>query len=213
MAETTGSEYKENICSLAVQGEHLVHSLLLNIMSIIKHLKTLQSDPVLIHQVISPQPLTATPNQTLSAISSLNIDPLSSDQSSDDPLGSSSNSINNLSLNLQYSLFNSDNEKVKQLDQQCISYLEKLKIIILKIVCLEKKSEESKSLKEADPNELENELDQLLKDDSEKTSSINELEKLKLEAYEKNCIIKKLIDNMRLLQLSINTMNRVSMES
>ncbi|KYQ92050.1 putative mediator complex subunit 30 [Tieghemostelium lacteum] len=169
----------ESIFSLGFKGEKTLNSLLISVFSIVKQLRTLQSDPVLVYSVVSPT--TANPNSNTPVHST-------------DDLGSSSDeSTSNQPLNINSKPYIQDNERIKSLNSECIQHLNTLKQIILDI----------QSSNKIEGNITEN-------DEADETELKEQLEKLKLEAYQKNCIIKKLIDNMRLLQLTINTINRTS---
>ncbi|KAN0037630.1 hypothetical protein ACTFIV_002983 [Dictyostelium citrinum] len=246
---------EELICSLAVKGEKSIHKLLLNILAIVKQLKTIQSDPVLTYQVSTkaqqqlqsqqlqqPQnaPSTSTnanSTNTTTATSSSSSTPTTtttttSTTSTSSPLNSKdsiatkelppSPTLPTLNLN-----FVNDNDKIKELNQNCIQSILALQKIIKEILILETKiSQRPKDI--IKDSSIDNDNDTIMKDDNnnnnnssssntsiniekqDQNSLSNELEKLKMEAYQKNCVIKKLIDNMRLLQLSINSMNRTS---
>ncbi|KAN0018375.1 hypothetical protein ACTFIU_010991 [Dictyostelium citrinum] len=244
---------EELICSLAVKGEKSIHKLLLNILAIVKQLKTIQSDPVLTYQVSTkaqqqlqsqqlqqPQNVpststnanstnTTTTTSSSSSSSSTPTTTTTSTTSTSSPLNSKdslaskelpppSPTLPTLNLN-----FVNDNDKIKELNQNCIQSILALQKIIKEILILETKiSQRSKDIIK-DSSIDNNDNDTIMKDDDNNNSNTsiniekqdqnslsNELEKLKMEAYQKNCVIKKLIDNMRLLQLSINSMNRTS---
>ncbi|EAL70114.1 hypothetical protein DDB_G0274443 [Dictyostelium discoideum AX4] len=244
---------EELICSLAVKGEKSIHKLLLNILAIVKQLKTIQSDPVLTYQVSTkaqqqlqsqqlqqPQSIpsstnnstntntnnsttttttsstssTTTPTTTTSTTSPLNSkDSTATTTTKEQP---SSPTLPTLNLN-----FVNDNDKIKELNQNCIQSILALQKTIKEISLLETK------ISQKPKDNIDND-DTIMKDDNnnsstsapttttiniekqDQTSLSNELERLKMDAYQKNCVIKKLIDNMRLLQLSINSMNRTS---
>ncbi|KAM9965420.1 hypothetical protein ACTFIW_005236 [Dictyostelium discoideum] len=249
---------EELICSLAVKGEKSIHKLLLNILAIVKQLKTIQSDPVLTYQVSTkaqqqlqsqqlqqpqsiPSSTTSTTTNTNNSTTTTTTTTISSSASSSSttpttsttsPLNSkdsttattttttkeqqpSSPTLPTLNLN-----FVNDNDKIKELNQNCIQSILALQKTIKEISLLETK------ISQRPKDNIDND-DTIMKDDNnnnnntstttttniekqDQTSLSNELERLKMDAYQKNCVIKKLIDNMRLLQLSINSMNRTS---
>ncbi|KAK5577066.1 hypothetical protein RB653_002003 [Dictyostelium firmibasis] len=237
---------EELICSLAVKGEKSIHKLLLNILAIVKQLKSIQSDPVLTYQVSTkaqqqlqsqqlqqPQIIpstttttnTNTPSTTTTPTTSTT-SPLNTKDSSTttkDIASQSSPTLPILNLN-----FVNDNDKIKELNQNCIQSILALQKIIKEISTLETKiSQRSKddtddTMKDDNDNDNNNNNNNsnnnnnnnttttINTEKQDQTSLSNELERLKIDAYQKNCIIKKLIDNMRLLQLSINSMNRTS---
>ncbi|EGC40033.1 hypothetical protein DICPUDRAFT_25851 [Dictyostelium purpureum] len=211
---------EELICSLAVKGEKSVHKLLLNVLSIVKYLKTLQSDPVLVYQMSTKEQHSFQANQLQNLQSSNNTSTTStttgsanntatSPNTNKSPTNTSPNTgshsnINNQSLNLNTSSFLNDNEKIKELNQNCLTSVVALQNIIKDILNLENKiTERDSNIENNDSNSSHN--------NNSQSSLVEELENLKYEAYQKNCTIKKLIDNMRLLQLSINSMNRTSL--
>ncbi|KAM9980846.1 hypothetical protein ACTFIY_003147 [Dictyostelium cf. discoideum] len=244
---------EELICSLAVKGEKSIHKLLLNILAIVKQLKTIQSDPVLTYQVSTKaqqqlqsqqlqQPQSVSSSATTSTTTNTNnsttttttTSSTSSTPTTTSPLNSkdsttttttttkdtpqpSSPTLPTLNLN-----FVNDNGKIKELNQNCIQSILALQKTIKEISLLETK------ISQRPKDNIDND-DTIMKDDNnstttttttttttnniekqDQTSLSNELERLKMDAYQKNCVIKKLIDNMRLLQLSINSMNRTS---
>ncbi|KAM9966931.1 hypothetical protein ACTFIR_007166 [Dictyostelium discoideum] len=242
---------EELICSLAVKGEKSIHKLLLNILAIVKQLKTIQSDPVLTYQVSTKaqqqlqsqqlQQPQSIPSSTISTTTNTNNSTTtttttsSTSSSSSTPTTSTTSPLNSKdsttatttttkeqpssptlpTLNLN---FVNDNDKIKELNQNCIQSILALQKTIKEISLLETK------ISQRPKDNIDND-DTIMKDDNNNTSTTtttnniekqdqtslsNELERLKMDAYQKNCVIKKLIDNMRLLQLSINSMNRTS---
>ncbi|KAN0044854.1 hypothetical protein ACTA71_006380 [Dictyostelium dimigraforme] len=220
---------EELICSLAVKGEKSIHKLLLNILAIVKQLKTIQSDPVLTYQVSTkaqqqlqsqqlqqPQTNTTTTTSTSSSTSSpLNPKDTASSTttttttttSKDITPQPSSPTLPTLNLN-----FVNDNDKIKELNQNCIQSILALQKIIKEISTLETKISQRSidNIIKDDNDETMKDIDNNSMEKQDQNSLSNELERLKMDAYQKNCVIKKLIDNMRLLQLSINSMNRTS---
>ncbi|EFA76208.1 putative mediator complex subunit 30 [Heterostelium album PN500] len=227
---------EEILCSLAEKGENLIQFLLITVHSITKHLHSLQWDPIFLHSIISSTPSMisgggAAGNAANGSLSGSGGGMINGNGGLDSSSGGLQGvDDQQLVMNMDTSIFHKDNEKMKLLNTQCLEYIEKLQNIIVEIVNIESKLEQtttssSSTTKTSDNDNVEestattttNTQDEEMKDisstsSSSTASSKQKLEELKLIAYKKNCIIKKLIDNMRLLQLSINTLNRTSLD-
>ncbi|GAM22407.1 hypothetical protein SAMD00019534_055820 [Acytostelium subglobosum LB1] len=231
----------ELICSLAEKGEHVIQYLLLSIHSITKHLQSLQWDPVFLHSIIYSPPAmgntgngnSGSNNSGNNVNNSANSTPLAG---ASPPAGGGTATprsgggadqpqLGDLNLNIDSSTFYKDNERMKHLNSQCLDYVDKLQQLVIDIVHIKSKLEtvessnssttdatmDEESSSSIDTNNGNNNSNIDIKESTQSKSK--ELEDLKMVAYKKNCIIKKLIDNMRLLQLSINTMNRANISN
>ncbi|KAF2070159.1 hypothetical protein CYY_008516 [Polysphondylium violaceum] len=224
---------EENVCALANKGEKSVRTLLYSVLQIVKQLKQLQSDPVLLHPYLQ----STAPVSTLFSEEELNINGIQV-----------SSNINNTST----TSFVNDNDRIKELNDKCITQITKLKSIINEIISLESKILLEDDNNNNNNNSYQNNLHNIdnnynniddqyninMSDNNIDNSNFgyrnsnsndfnynnnrfnetpeqiqNDLDRLKQEAFEKNCIIKKLIDNMRLLQFSINSMNRTTVNN